>query len=82
MVYIEDGDISGTEQVIYPSPMRTPRSRRTLRTASNYEITAVVNGEIKTLNVKVWQATPPWTLWSRVLDNNAADISSKKSVVA
>ena len=35
VVYIEDGDISGTGSASpTPSPMRTPRSRRTLRTAS------------------------------------------------
>ena len=63
--------------------MRTPRSRRTLRTARYYEITAVVNGEIKTLNVKAGSNSAVEALVKNIDTTNAARIgTSSKYVVA
>ena len=81
VVYIEDGDISGTEQVIYAIANENAKIQKDSENGEYYEITAVVNGEIKTLNVKVSSNSAVDAL-VKGIDNNAADISSKKSVVA
>ena len=81
VVYIEDGDISGTEQVIYAIANENAKIQKDSENGEYYEITAVVNGEIKTLNVKAGSNSAVDAL-VKGIDNNAADISSKKSVVA
>ena len=81
VVYIEDGDISGTEQVIYAIADENAKIQKDSENGEYYEITAVVNGEIKTLNVKAGSNSAVDAL-VKGIDNNAADISSKKSVVA
>lgn len=55
VVYIEDGDVSGTEQVIYAIANSGAKIQKDKENGEYYEITAVVNGEIKTLNVKAGQ---------------------------
>ncbi len=81
VVYIEDGDISGTEQVIYAIANSGAKIQKDKENGEYYEITAVVNGEIKTLNVKAGSNSAVQAL-VKGIDTNAAQISSKKSVVA
>ena len=81
VVYIEDGDVSGTEQVIYAIANSGAKIQKDKENGEYYEITAVVNGEIKTLNVKAGSNSAVSALVKNI-DNNAAQISSKKSVVA
>ena len=81
VVYIEDGDISGTDQTIFAIANSGAKIQKDKDNGEYYEITAVVNGEIKTLNVKAGSNSAVDAL-VKGIDNNAADISSKKSVVA
>ena len=81
VVYIEDGDISGTDQTIFAIANSGAKIQKDKDNGEYYEITAVVNGEIKTLNVKAGSNSAVNAL-VKGIDNNAADISSKKSVVA
>ena len=81
VVYIEDGEVSGTEQVIYAIANSGAKIQKDKENGEYYEITAVVNGEIKTLNVKAGSNSAVQAL-VKGIDTNAAQISSKKSVVA
>ena len=81
VVYIEDGDISGTDQTIFAIANSGAKIQKDKDNGEYYEITAVVNGEIKTLNVKAGSNSAVDAL-VKGIDNNAAQISSKKSVVA
>ena len=81
VVYIEDGDVSGTEQVIYAIANSGAKIQKDKENGEYYEITAVVNGEIKTLNVKAGNNSAVQAL-VKGIDTDAAQISSKKSVVA
>ncbi|MGI5934755.1 MAG: S-layer homology domain-containing protein [Lawsonibacter sp.] len=81
VVYIEDGDISGTDQTIFAIANSGAKIQKDKDNGEYYEITAVVNGEIKTLNVKANNNSAVQAL-VKGIDNNAADISNTKSVVA
>jgi len=82
VVYIEDGDVSGTEQVIYAIANTNAKIQKDKENGEYYEITAVVNGEIKTLNVKAGSNSAVDALVKNVDTNNAAKISGTKYVVA
>ena len=82
VVYIEDGDVSGTEQVIYAIANTNAKIQKDKENGEYYEITAVVNGEIKTLNVKAGSNSAVNALVKNVDTTNAAKISGTKYVVA
>jgi len=83
VVYIEDGDISGTEQVIYAIANENAKIQKDSENGEYYEITAVVNGEIKTLNVKAGSNSAVEALVKNIDTTNAARIgTSSKYVVA
>ena len=52
VVYIEDADVSGSTDVIYALADTDPKIVRNSDISDYYEIDAVVNGEVVTLNVK------------------------------
>ena len=82
VVYIEDGDISGTEQVIYAIANSGAKIQKDKENGEYYEITAVVNNEIKTLNVKAGSNSAVDALVKNVDTTNAARIGGSKYVVA
>ena len=83
VVYIEDGDISGTEQVIYAIANENAKIQKDSENGEYYEITTVVNGEIKTLNVKAGSNSAVEALVKNIDTTNAARIgTSSKYVVA
>ena len=83
VVYIEDGDVSGTEQVIYAIANSGAKIQKDKENGEYYEITAVVNGEIKTLNVKAGNNSAVEALVKNIDTTNAARIgTSSKYVVA
>lgn len=52
VVYVEDADVSGSTDVIYALADTDPKIVRNSDISDYYEIDAVVNGEVVTLNVK------------------------------
>ncbi|MBM6680793.1 hypothetical protein H6B31_09200 [Pseudoflavonifractor capillosus] len=81
VVYIEGGDVSGTDQVIFAIANSNAKIQKDSENGEYYEIDAVVDGAKDTLEVKAGSTSAVNALVKNI-DNDAASISSTKSVVA
>ena len=81
VVYIEDGDVSGTDEVIFAIANSNAKIQKDSENGEYYEIDAVVDGAKDTLEVKAGSTSAVNALVKNI-DNDAASISSTKSVVA
>ena len=81
VVYIEDGDVSGNDEVIFAIANSNAKIQKDSENGEYYEIDAVVNGAKETLEVKAGSTSAVNALVKNI-DNDAASISGTKSVVA
>ena len=81
VVYIEDGDVSGTDEVIFAIANSNAKIQKDSENGEYYEIDAVVDGAKDTLEVKAGSTSAVNALVKNI-NNDAASISSTKSVVA
>ena len=81
VVYIEDGDVSGTDEVIFAIANSNAKIQKDSENGEYYEIDAVVDGTKDTLEVKAGSTSAVDAL-VKDIDNDVASISSTKSVVA
>ena len=81
VVYIEDGDVSGTDEVTFAIANSNAKIQKDSENGEYYEIDAVVDGAKDTLEVKAGSTSAVDAL-VKDIDNDAASISSTKSVVA
>ena len=82
VVYIENGDVSGNDEVIFAIANSNAKVQKDSENGEFYEIDAVVDGAKTTLNVKATASSSAVENLVTAIDNDAADISSTKSVVA
>ena len=81
VVYIEDGDVSGTDEVTFAIANSNAKIQKDSENGEYYEIDAVVDGTKDTLEVKAGSTSAVDAL-VKDIDNDVASISSTKSVVA
>ena len=75
VVYVEDGEVSGTDQVIFAVANEKAKVQKDKEEGSYFEISAFVNGEIQTLNVKDNNGTAAKELVSNVQTSILANVT-------
>ena len=79
---LKNGDVSGNDEVIFAIANSNAKVQKDSENGEFYEIDAVVDGAKTTLNVKATASSSAVENLVTAIDNDAADISSTKSVVA
>ena len=82
VVYIENGDVSGNDEVIFAIANSNAKIQKDSENGEFYEIDAVVDGAKTTLEVKATASSSAVKNLVTAIDTDAADISGTKSVVA